>query len=138
MDPESKHKQPVDWAAPFLEAFKKTGNLTIACRMVGIQRAAVYRHKAEDSEFARAFGKACESVIEVLESEVCKRAIAHSNDSLRLWLRARERYSLVQSDQGKAAISAEDLSDDELARIACGDWPAESSGRATAAQSSTP
>jgi hypothetical protein len=138
MDTESKHKQPVDWAARFLQLFRQTGNLTTACHMVGIQRAAVYRHKAEDSEFARALDKVYESVIEVLESEVCKRAISSSNDSLRLWLRTRERYGLIQSEQGKAAISAEDLSDDELARIASGDWPAESSGRATAAQSSAP
>jgi hypothetical protein len=138
MDTESQHKQPVDWAARFLQLFRQTGNLTIACCVAGVQRAAVYQRRAEDSEFARAFAKACESIVEVWKSEICKRVFVRSDDSLGLWLRARERYGLVQSDQGKAAISAEDLSDDELARIASGDWPTESSSRATAAQSSTP
>jgi len=141
MDTKSKKQQApkrsVDWAAAFLKSFRLSGNLTSACCRVGIRKETVYSRKAKDPEFARAFEEAHELAIEDLEAEARKRALSGSDMLLAFLLRAHkpelygERTTLVHEGQVKAVISVEDLSDEELAKIASRDQSVESGGGAT-------
>jgi len=141
MESKSKKQQSTkrsgDWAASFLKSLRLTGSLTSACCSAGVRKEEVYSRKAKDPEFARVFEEALELAIEDLEAEARKRALSGSDDLLMFLLRAYkpelygERSTLVHEGQVKTVISAEDLSDDELARIASGDRAVESSGGAT-------
>jgi hypothetical protein len=147
MDSKARKNQPAkqaaDWAVAFLKVLRLTGNLTTACCRVGVQKEAVYSRMEKDQAFARAFDEACELAIEDLEAEARKRALSGSDKLLMFLLRAHkpelygERSTLVHDGQVRTVVSVEDLSDEELAKIAGCDQSGERGGGAASTQGSS-
>ncbi|HKZ02273.1 MAG TPA: hypothetical protein VJ180_08540 [Pyrinomonadaceae bacterium] len=62
------------WRPAFLEALSKCGNITEACKAVGVSRVTVYDHKKRDAAFAEQWENALQTAGELLERECWRRA----------------------------------------------------------------
>ena len=139
-----------DWAGPFLHALRGSSNIRAACEASGVGRRTVYDRRDSDPEFARAMAEALEDATDLLEGEARRRAyegverpvygsggagagtvevgtVREYSDSLMMFLlkahrpeKFRERYEVRHQGEVKVTVSAEEMSDDELARIAAG------------------
>lgn len=58
----------------FLEHFRGMGNITAACRALGLERRNVYNWQEHDATFAHAFRQAEIEATETLEAEAFRRA----------------------------------------------------------------
>lgn len=63
------------WRRGFLEAFCLNGNVSDACRAVGIERSTAYRAKSNDPDFAQEWATAEEIASDALLSEAWRRAV---------------------------------------------------------------
>ena len=63
------------WHAPFLEALRQTGNVSLAAKRAGIERKTAYRHRARSKRFAEEWDEALEEAVDLLEEEARRRAI---------------------------------------------------------------
>lgn len=62
--------------AKFLKKLGKTaGNVSKACQMIGISRAAAYSHKTTDADFATKWDEAIESGLDDVEEEMHRRGV---------------------------------------------------------------
>lgn len=52
----------------------ETGNVSLACKTVEIDRATAYRHKKDDTEFSEAWEAATQDAADILEAEAWRRA----------------------------------------------------------------
>lgn len=59
----------------FLELLKNTGNVTQACRALGISRKGIYQHRESDPSFALAWDEAVDEAVDLLEQEARRRAV---------------------------------------------------------------
>ena len=77
----------------FLEALARTGEVTDACRIVGIARNTVYQQAKRSSKFAEAFERAREegekALLDLLRGHIKYRAIAQRNDGMTYFLTKR-------------------------------------------------
>lgn len=65
-----------DEKAKFIKKLKSThGNVSRACRAVGISRTAAYDHKKADENFARLWDETIEAVSDEMEREAYRRAV---------------------------------------------------------------
>lgn len=64
-----------DWRPPFLEAFRKSGNVTGACRAAGVARSTVYEAREKDEAFAARWREAEDEAADLLEEEARRRAV---------------------------------------------------------------
>lgn len=71
----ARARKPADWQPVFLEAFAETGVVKSACRIAGVSRATVYRHREEDEAFAALWADAEADAGDVLEAEAVRRAV---------------------------------------------------------------
>lgn len=116
-----------NWQPKFLEIFGNTMNISLSADGAGIDRRTVYRARQNDPEFAAAMDDAKEEAIERLEADAYERAKKMSDTLLIFLLKAhkpalyRERYEQTTTNLN---IDWNDLTDDELARIAAGEQPA--------------
>lgn len=71
----------------FLKHFAKFGNISAACRQVGIEsRQTIYNWQEHDEEFAIAFNLAEVESVEVLEAEAWRRAVVGvKNERTSYW-----------------------------------------------------
>ena len=115
------------WHQRFLQVLGTTCNVTIAANAAGIDRKTVYRHYREQPDFAEAWDDAKASAIEILEAEAWQRARKQSDTLIIFLLKAhkpamyRERYEVSQTSVN---INWDDLTENELERIAAGESPA--------------
>jgi hypothetical protein len=58
----------------FLDHFRRMGNITAACRALGIERKNIYRWQEHDAAFDLAFNQAEAEATETLEEEAFRRA----------------------------------------------------------------
>lgn len=58
----------------FLEALSRCGHVTEACRLSGVNKATVYRHRKSDPKFAQAWAEAADLGVESLIDEARRRA----------------------------------------------------------------
>ncbi len=136
-----------DWGPLFLHALAITGNIKAACTAAHVGRTTVYDRRDSDEAFAKLMALALDDATDDLELEARRRAhegvdkpvfgsggtgvgtvevgtIREYSDSLMMFLlkahrpeKYREHHQVNVS--GKVAVSvAQDLSDDDLARIA--------------------
>jgi hypothetical protein len=57
----------------FLDALKRTGNVTKACTLAGLGRTAVYEWRDEEEEFRQNWQKALDVAADLLEEEAIRR-----------------------------------------------------------------
>ena len=113
-----------DWSPRFLARLAETGNILAACRAVGISRSTVYDRRDGDQAFAALMASALEDAIDDLEEEARQRARDGSDVLLMFLLKAhrpekyRERHEVKHQGEIRHTVRAEDMTDDELARIA--------------------
>lgn len=62
------------WIKPFLEQFRKNGNVTVSANAVDIDRRTVYHRIDSDAEFKAAFESAGAEAADLLEEEARRRA----------------------------------------------------------------
>lgn len=128
----------------FLAAlFRTAGNVSKACAAINLSRTAAYDWKREDLEFSTLWDSTIEETTEALEQEIYRRAhdgcdkpvfyqgeecgaVREYSDVLAMFIlkarrpeKYRERTEITGRDGGPIRIlKAEDMTDDELARIA--------------------
>ena len=144
-----------DWCEPFLAALRQRGNIRASCEAAGVARTTVYFRRANDPPFAAAMSEAIEDAADDLEAEAWRRAVEgctrpvygsggagvgtvqvgeiteYSDALMVLLLKAhkpgkyRENVKVEHGGHVEVTVSANELSDDELASIAArGDAPA--------------
>jgi hypothetical protein len=59
----------------FLEAYRDTGNIRLACMAAGVGRSTVYKWQEHDGAFHAAFGQAQVEAVEALEAEAYRRGV---------------------------------------------------------------
>jgi hypothetical protein len=74
LKPSTARNRDGGWRERFLEALAATCNVTVACKVAGVDRTTVYMHKEKDPEFDAAWQKALETAIELMEAEMHRRA----------------------------------------------------------------
>lgn len=89
-----KNLETPEWVARFLEVFRDTGNVRLACHATGISRPTPFAYREKDPEFARAWKDAEEDACDLLEAEARKRARATSDTLMIFLLKAHrpEKY----------------------------------------------
>jgi hypothetical protein len=96
-----KKKTARDWAPRFLTELAQTANIAASCTAAQVARATFYRRRDSDPDFAAA----------------CAEAIDVAVDAYR------DHHEVKHTGTVKVTVSAEDLSDDELAAIIAADRP---------------
>lgn len=102
-------------------------NVALAAQGAGINRATAYKERDKSPEFAKAWDDAKAAAIERLEAAAFERARSASDTLLIFLLKShkaeiyRDRYEVAATNVN---VNWEDLTDDELARIAAGEQPA--------------
>jgi hypothetical protein len=81
----------------FLAAFRKTGNVRLACEAAKVGRSSHYRWLKQDAAYREAFAVAKEEVADLLEAEAFRRAV-HGWDEPVGWYKGKaggvmRRYS---------------------------------------------
>lgn len=61
--------------AVFIECIRATGNVTIAARVIGVDRKAAYKHRAADPDFRDAWKKAQADSVDLMAEEARRRAV---------------------------------------------------------------
>ena len=119
--PSQKGKSRQDWTVKFLQVIARQGNITKACKMVGIGRRTFYDRRDTDLSFRVQLQEAFETATDVLDAEARKRALRDSDKLLLFLLRAHrpEIYGarIDLEHRGKVNLQIEDMADDELLRI---------------------
>src|SRR5207245_7011236 len=77
----------------WLEVFRDTGNVRLACHAVGINRTTAYHRRESNPRFADAWKQAEEDACDVLEATARKRA-QESSDVLLIFLLKAHRPDL--------------------------------------------
>lgn len=100
------------WVDRWLEVFRDTGNVRLACHACKIHRATPYQHREVSPEFAEAWKQAEEDACDLLEAEARKRARSSSDTLLIFLLKAHrpEKYREVS----KTILALEGKSTDDL------------------------
>jgi len=70
----STPKKPPRWIKGFLAALGTTGNVSVACGAVGIDRRTAYNRRDADESFAEAWSDALDQSADLLEEEARRRA----------------------------------------------------------------
>lgn len=63
------------WKIKFLASLAETDNVTLSCKVSGVDPKTAYKHRENDKEFAAAWVLAMESAADVLELEARRRAV---------------------------------------------------------------
>lgn len=93
------------WWPAVLAHLKRTGNVTKSCEAAGISRQTYYQSYGQHADFARMADDALAQFVDSLEYLALERAVAGSDDLLKLLLRAnrpdkyRERHEIQQTIQ---------------------------------------
>jgi hypothetical protein len=97
--------------AAFLEALARSANVTGACELVGVSRAAVYEWRDGDPEFAAEWDAAVSRGLDGLEDLAVERAKAGSDMLLIFLLKAHrpERYRETKHLTIDQNLSVQDL-----------------------------
>ncbi len=115
------------WHPRFLHLLRHSCSVTTAAIGAGVNRTTVYRHRDALPEFAEALRDEKEAAVEILEAEAWNRARKQSDTLMIFLLKAhkpamyRERYEVAQTNLN---INWDDLTENELERIAAGEDPA--------------
>jgi hypothetical protein len=72
-------RRSIRWQPAFLIALEKTGSVTVAAQVAGIDRAKSYHYKRTDEKFAALWDRALDQAADSLEDEARKRAFAGSD-----------------------------------------------------------
>ncbi len=130
----------------FLRAYSETGNKTLAAKLAGINRSAIYQPGwRDDPEFQEALARAKRMAVDVLEDEVHRRAVEgweepvgwykgkaggtvrRFSDTLlifRLKGELPQKYAeKLQLSGGLATLNLDAFPDDLLERVARGEHP---------------
>lgn len=117
------------WHETFLAGLRVCPVVSYAARLAKVSRRSVYEHRDAFPDFAAAWDDALAEGVEMLESEAHRRA-RHVSDTLMIFLlkshrpekyRETIRNEVTGKDgQPIRIVTAQDLTDDELAAIAAG------------------
>jgi len=105
----------------FLKQFKKnTGNVSISCVAIGIDRGTYYNWRKTDKEFARKADEAIFSIHEKVEDQLLKNIFAGKESSLFFYLcnRMPERWKSIQKIEQRFASGTEAKIDQLLSSLA--------------------
>lgn len=82
--PASTKKRPAKrpWQEAILEVMPKVGMVSVAARLVGVDRTNVWRLYKRDPEFAKRFDDACRAATDTLELEARRRALEGVDEPL--------------------------------------------------------
>ncbi len=84
----SEPEYPADREPKFLGTYARTGSVTRAAKAAKVSLAAHYRKLQADAAYRKAFEAAREQVVDLLEAEAFRRALAGSDELLLFLLRA--------------------------------------------------
>lgn len=73
-DSTAKKPYALKWAPRFLERIRETGNVSLACKAVRIDRGTFYKAYHRVASFKADYDAALEDAVEMLEAEAWKRA----------------------------------------------------------------
>lgn len=73
--PSARAREALAWEGKFLETLRATGNVSASARAVGLDRTAVYQHRARHRDFAKSWQDAVEEATDTLEAEARRRAL---------------------------------------------------------------
>lgn len=76
------------WIGRWLAIFRDTGNVSKACKAVGIDRSTPYRYRDGCPEFAQAWRDAEEAAADALEEEAQRRAMEGSDFLMKFLLQS--------------------------------------------------
>jgi len=134
-----------DWQPIFLDALKKSFNVTRAARAAGVSRKTAYQYRDNDGEFAEQWNDALGQGIDSAEAELYRRAVKgvvkpvyqggaevgkvrEYSDTLLIFLLKSHRPKIYNQPVEQRLTGADggpveyrnvtDLSDEDLARIA--------------------
>jgi hypothetical protein len=105
---------------------KSLGVVTMACKSVGVDRATFYKHYNSDPEFKQAVDDIENIAVDFAESQLHKKIKEGDTTATIFFLKTKGKkrgYVERQEVENSGTImirNAEELSDDELARIAAG------------------
>lgn len=116
-----------DWKSEFCRLLADTMCVATAARGVGKDRTACYGARRRDPAFAQAWDDAKSEAIENLEKVAYERAKSMS-DTLVIFLLKSHKPSVyrdrIETTNANYAINYDNLTDDQLQRLANGEHPA--------------
>ena len=129
MTPKRKTTKGIDksWHPRFIEVLGRSLNISLAARGAGVTRNTAYIHRHQFPEFAAAWDDALHEAIERLEADAYDRARKQSDVLTIFLLKAHkpDRYrDRIETTATNLNVPWDDLTNDELARIAAGEQPA--------------
>lgn len=74
-----------DWMAPWLTAYRNSGNVRASCQAAGVSRVEVYRTRKHDPEFDRLWREAEQDAHDLLAASARQQAMA-GNTALTIYL----------------------------------------------------
>jgi hypothetical protein len=111
-------RRSIRWQPAFLIALEKTGSVTEAARVAGIDRAKSYHYKRTDEKFAALWDQALDIAADSLEDEARKRAFAGSDVLLMFLLKGIRPQKWRESRSTIPPAELNKLIEVELQRIA--------------------
>ena len=94
----TRKKEP-RWVKRFLAVFEDSGIVAEAAKAAGISRSQVYRHKADDEDFAARWAEVEEWATEELEQVAYRRA-TEGSDTLAIFLLKARRPNVYRETVG--------------------------------------
>jgi hypothetical protein len=77
----------------FPEMLRKTlGNVTLACKELGVSREWFYRHLRNDSDFKAAFDEVNENVVDFVESKLLQQIKENNTTATIFFLKTRAKH----------------------------------------------
>lgn len=64
------------WKKPFLEVLRRTANVTLAARQIGISKVTAYNARHKSEKFAAEWDEAIDQAVDLLEAEARRRALS--------------------------------------------------------------
>jgi hypothetical protein len=110
-------RRSIRWQPAFLIALEKTGSVTEAAKVAGIDRAKSYHYKRTDEKFAALWDQALDIAADTLEDEARKRAFAGSDVLLMFLLKGIRPQKWRESRSSIPPAELNKLIEIELARI---------------------
>jgi hypothetical protein len=111
-DARSRKLRRRNWKSVFIETYRETGIVSGAAKAAGVHRTTVYAAAAQDPKFAAAWTAADEDFVDMLESELIRRALSYSDPLLEFTLKNRRPRVYGATYNVRAEIRA------EVARVA--------------------
>jgi hypothetical protein len=84
----ARARRTVRWHATFIQALRKSPNITAACHAAGVNRTTAYRHREDDESFAAKWDEALDQSVDEVEETAFRIAKEGDNQMIQFVLKA--------------------------------------------------